>query len=146
MASFMGFADDVLDLRWRHKVPLPFIATLPLLLVYRASEGSTAVMVPSQFRSQFGDYIDLGPLFFCFMMILSVFSTHAINIYAGVNGLEVGQSVIIGLSALGLNILQLHRIPHGYNEYREDHAQSLFFMIPFLAVSIPCCDCIGFLR
>lgn len=40
-ATFMGFADDVLDLRWRHKIPLPFLATLPLLLVARARAWKT---------------------------------------------------------------------------------------------------------
>ena len=30
----LGFADDVLDLRWRHKLLLPTMASLPLLMVY----------------------------------------------------------------------------------------------------------------
>jgi UDP-N-acetylglucosamine--dolichyl-phosphate N-acetylglucosaminephosphotransferase len=30
----LGFADDVLDLRWRHKLVLPTLASLPLLVVY----------------------------------------------------------------------------------------------------------------
>ena len=29
---FLGFADDVLDLRWRYKMILPTIASLPLLV------------------------------------------------------------------------------------------------------------------
>lgn len=35
-AVLLGFADDVLDLRWRHKLLFPSIASLPLLLVYYA--------------------------------------------------------------------------------------------------------------
>ena len=50
--------------------------------------------------------------------MLAVFSTHAINIYAGVNGLEVGQAVVIAASVLCLNIVQLHRIPGQYRTYR----------------------------
>merc|ERR1712113_135672 len=104
-----GFMDDVLDLRWRHKIPLPFLATLPLLLVYHASGSETGVMVPNQLRGLLGDYLDLGIFFYAFLLTLAVFSTHAINIYAGVNGLEVGQSVVIAVSVLLLNIVQL---PH----------------------------------
>ncbi|VDK30225.1 unnamed protein product [Gongylonema pulchrum] len=35
-AILLGFADDVLDLRWRHKLLLPTLSSLPLLLVYHA--------------------------------------------------------------------------------------------------------------
>jgi len=135
-AAFMGFADDVLDLRWRHKIPLPFLATLPLLLVYYANGSETGVMVPNQLRSIIGDHIDLGIFFYIFLLLLAVFSTHAINIYAGVNGLEVGQSVVIGMSVFVLNVVQLHRIPVEYVRYREQHVQSLFLIIPFLATSL----------
>ena len=31
---FLGFADNVLDLRWRDKLWLPLCASLPLLVVY----------------------------------------------------------------------------------------------------------------
>ena len=50
LAAFLGFADDVLDLRWRHKIPLPLFANLPLLLVYGASGGLTGVAVPLQLQ------------------------------------------------------------------------------------------------
>merc|ERR1712032_1803329 len=131
-----GFMDDVLDLRWRHKIPLPFLATLPLLLVYHASGSETGVMVPNQLRGLLGDYLDLGIFFYAFLLTLAVFSTHAINIYAGVNGLEVGQSVVIAVSVLLLNIAQLHRIPEKFAEYREQQVQSLFLIVPFLSVSL----------
>lgn len=135
-ASFMGFADDVLDLRWRHKIPLPFLATLPLLLVYYANGNETGVMVPNQLRWILGDNIDLGLFFYFFLLCFAVFSTHAINIYAGVNGLEVGQSVVIASSVLLLNIVQLYRIPEHFKEYREQHVQSVFLIVPFIATSI----------
>jgi len=31
---FLGFADDVLNLKWRHKFIIPTAASLPLLVVY----------------------------------------------------------------------------------------------------------------
>lgn len=93
-------------------------------------------MVPNQLRWLFGDAIDLGVFFYAFLLILAVFSTHAINIYAGVNGLEVGQAVVIAGSVLLLNIIQLHRIPDQYKNYRDSHVQSIFLIVPFLAVSM----------
>jgi UDP-N-acetylmuramyl pentapeptide phosphotransferase/UDP-N-acetylglucosamine-1-phosphate transferase len=43
---FLGFVDDILDLRWRHKLLLPTFATLPLLMVYFVNIGTTAMLVP----------------------------------------------------------------------------------------------------
>ena len=74
--------------------------------------------------------------FFVFIPFLSVFSTNAINIFAGVNGLAAGQSVVFVLSALTLNIVQSHRIPQVYVEDQEDHAHLMFSMISSLAVGI----------
>ena len=101
LGTFLGFADDVLDLRWRHKIPLPVIANLPLVLVHYASGGLTGVAVPNQLRVLFGGitFIELGKLYYLFLLGLALVSTHAINIYAGVNGLETGQSVVIAASA-----------------------------------------------
>ena len=56
---FLGFADDVLELRWRHKLTLPTIATLPLLMVYIVNAGSTTVIVPKPFREYLGHDVDL---------------------------------------------------------------------------------------
>ena len=56
----LGFADDVLDLRWRHKLFLPTIATLPLLMVYLVSGGLTLIVVPKPLRAVFGYEVDLG--------------------------------------------------------------------------------------
>jgi len=39
----LGFADDVLDLRWRVKIWLSFLATVPLLVAYT---GSTTIIIP----------------------------------------------------------------------------------------------------
>ena len=39
----LGFADDVLDLKWRHKIFLPAIASLPILVVYRITSNQTEV-------------------------------------------------------------------------------------------------------
>ena len=139
LAAFMGFADDVLDLRWRHKIPLPLLANVPLLLVYRASGGLSGVSVPTILRSILGvSVIELGALFYVGLLLLSVFSTHSINILAGVNGLEVGQSVVIAISIVSLNVLQLYRTnddAEHWEAYRINQIQSLVLMLPFLGVS-----------
>ena len=41
------------------------------------------------------------------MGMLAVFCTNAINILAGINGLEVGQSVIIALSIMVFNFCHI---------------------------------------
>lgn len=58
--TFLGFADDVFDLRWRYKLLLPTIASIPLLTVYYVSSGVTHIVIPSPFQSIFGKYFDLG--------------------------------------------------------------------------------------
>ena len=59
---FLGFADDVLDLRWRTKLWLPTIACIPLLMVYYVTYGHTAIVVPTVFRWLFGRLLDIGRL------------------------------------------------------------------------------------
>lgn len=64
------------------------------------------------------------------MGMLAVFCTNAINILAGINGLEVGQSVIIALSIITFNVIELTG-----DQYKA-HMFSLHIMIPYLATSL----------
>jgi UDP-N-acetylglucosamine--dolichyl-phosphate N-acetylglucosaminephosphotransferase len=64
------------------------------------------------------------------MGMLAVFCTNAINILAGVNGLEVGQSVIIAASIVVFNIIELG------GDLWKTHLFSLYFMLPYIATSI----------
>ena len=84
------------DLRWRHKLFLPTIASLPILVVYYITTNRTEIVVPLYLRQWIGNTIELGLLYYVYMGMLAIFCTNAINILAGINGLEVGQSVIIG--------------------------------------------------
>lgn len=126
---FLGFADDVLDLRWRHKLLLPTIASLPLLMVYYVNFGKTVIIIPKPFREIFGFDLDLHLLYYVYMGMLAVFSTNAINILAGVNGLEVGQSLVIAISVLIFNIIE---IMHGDP---DPHELSVYFLFPYTALS-----------
>lgn len=60
MATILGFLDDVFDIRWRHKLPIPIIASIPLLMVYYSERGNTNVVVPLPLRFIFGTLINLG--------------------------------------------------------------------------------------
>nr|CAA46553.1 GlcNAc-1-P transferase [Mus musculus] len=127
---FLGFADDVLNLRWRHKLLLPTAASLPLLMVYFTNFGNTTIVVPKPFRWILGLHLDLGILYYVYMGLLAVFCTNAINILAGINGLEAGQSLVISASIIVFNLVELE------GDYRDDHIFSLYFMIPFFFTTL----------
>ena len=57
---FLGFADDVLNLKWRHKLWLPTMASLPLLMVYFITYHHTIIIVPKPFRELLGFSLNLG--------------------------------------------------------------------------------------
>ncbi|OAD61430.1 UDP-N-acetylglucosamine--dolichyl-phosphate N-acetylglucosaminephosphotransferase [Eufriesea mexicana] len=126
----LGFADDVLDLRWRHKLLLPTIASLPLLMVYYINFNSTLIIVPKPLRPWFGFSMDLWIFYYLYMGMLAVFCTNAINILAGINGLEVGQSLVISISILLFNVIELS------GDLWKAHQFSLYFMLPYIATSL----------
>jgi UDP-N-acetylglucosamine--dolichyl-phosphate N-acetylglucosaminephosphotransferase len=126
----LGFADDVLDLRWRHKLLLPTIASLPLLMVYYVNFNSTTVVLPGIVHSIVGSSINIGFLYYVYMGMLAVFCTNAINILAGINGLEVGQALIIASSIVIFNVIQIVN-----DSVAEKHQLSLYFMLPYIATT-----------
>lgn len=127
---FLGFADDVLNLKWRHKILLPALATLPLLIIYKVTYGVTFVVVPLQLRAFFGNLVNLGPLYYGYMAAMAIFCTHSINILAGVNGVEVGQSLVIACAILFNSLILLLK------GESVEHAQlAAYLILPFVAVS-----------
>uniref|UniRef100_A0A915NAQ4 UDP-N-acetylglucosamine--dolichyl-phosphate N-acetylglucosaminephosphotransferase n=1 Tax=Meloidogyne javanica TaxID=6303 RepID=A0A915NAQ4_MELJA len=121
-AVLLGFADDILDLRWRHKLLFPTLSSMPLLLVYLLSKNSTAVLLPHFLQKYLGgaSFLDIGPFYYIFMVSLVIFCTNAINIIAGINGVEVGQSLVIR----SVDSIQLWH-----------HVLSLCFILPFIGTS-----------
>ena len=71
------------------------VASVPLLVVYVAGHGLTDVVIPNVLglRTLLGiqatGLLALGPLYYVYMLMLSTFCTNAINILAGINGVEV---------------------------------------------------------
>ena len=128
-------------------VPDMAIKMLPAGFIEAAVEAlpsalsSTVRVVPSDFAAPIaaGGTTDLliffGPLYLVYMGAFCVFCTNSINILAGVNGVEVGQSIIIGIASIVHNLLQLRHV-------RDDpamttqHVLTLMLLIPFVGVSL----------
>jgi UDP-N-acetylglucosamine--dolichyl-phosphate N-acetylglucosaminephosphotransferase len=127
----LGFVDDVVNLRWKYKLILPFVASLALLLVY---DGVTSIIVPIPVRFIFGKILELGFIYKLYFSALTIFWTNAINIHAGVNGLEVSQSVVISVFIIIHNIIEISR-KETVSIY-ENHLFSLVIMLPFLFTSL----------
>lgn len=150
---FLGFTDDVLEWPWSYKLILPTVASLPLLCCYR---GSTSIVMPIQMRAWLmqddevtifghllgylitidtetsGKVVDIGLLYLVYMSMLAVFCTNAINIYAGINGLEVGQAYVIASAVLVHNVVE---IAHN-SEASPNHLFSMMIMLPFCGVTL----------
>lgn len=62
------------------------------------------------------------------MGMLAVFCTNAINILSGINGVEAGQSLIIAVSILIFNLIELQGTCCW-----QAHLFSAYFMMPFIA-------------
>ncbi|KAH9464619.1 hypothetical protein Pst134EB_004142 [Puccinia striiformis f. sp. tritici] len=156
-AVFLGFLDDVFDIRWRFKLPIPIIASVPLLTVYAASAGSTHIVIPHIFglRNLFAvqdtnGLLCIGPLYYIYMSMLSTFCTNSINILAGINGIEVGQSIIICLSIICNDLLYLNLdlnifgvdfifnlgVDNHSKLLQDRHLFSISLMVPLLAVML----------
>ncbi|GFP92906.1 UDP-n-acetylglucosamine--dolichyl-phosphate n-acetylglucosaminephosphotransferase [Phtheirospermum japonicum] len=128
----LGFVDDVLDVPWRVKLVLPSIAALPLLMAYA---GHTTIIIPKPLVPYVGlEILDLGWIYKLYMGLLAVFCTNSINIHAGINGLEVGQTVVIACAILIHNIMQIGASTD--LEYKQAHAFSIYLVQPLLATSL----------
>lgn len=161
--------DDLFDIRWRHKLPIPLIAAVPTLLVYYSEGGLTSVVLPGRLSRWFGSIVDLGklkyrisltlgPLYYIYLLLLPTFTTNSFNILAGINGVEAIQALVIALSVALNDLLFLPIWPRSLlitlgignphegrilqwaaGEVVKRHLMSLFFMAPLVGV------CSGFL-
>lgn len=76
--------------------------------------------------------LSTGFLYYVYMGMLAVFCTNAINILAGINGLEAGQSLIIAISIIIFNVIE---IVQDLNN-RHEHEFSLNIVMPYFATSL----------
>ncbi|WVR03627.1 hypothetical protein IAU60_000620 [Kwoniella sp. DSM 27419] len=167
-AVMLGFIDDLFDIRWRHKLPIPIVAAVPTLLVYYSVGGVTSVVLPKAVagwihtaglgRWMEGNVVDLGPIYYIYLVLLPTFTTNSINILAGINGVEVLQGLIIAMSVAFNDLLFLPIWPEwllrligvahpeqgrmldwAMGEVVDRHLMSLYFMAPMIGI------CLGFL-
>ena len=140
----LGIGDDLFDIRWRHKFFLPALASIPMLIVYFVDYGVTTVIVPRQLQPYLGDMMDLGWLYYAYMAAIAIFSSNCINILAGINGIEVAQSVTIAVLLLANDIISLyltnppaalHPPPHTHPA-TDPHRFSIYLLLPFIGVSL----------
>ncbi|GMK56895.1 hypothetical protein CspeluHIS016_0307350 [Cutaneotrichosporon spelunceum] len=167
-ATLLGFIDDLFDIRWRHKLPIPLIAAVPTLLVYYATGGWTWVVLPESVGKLLrslglpgwtgAPVVNLRFLYYVYLALLPTFTTNSINILAGINGVETIQPLIIAMSITLNDLLYLPIWPEWFLEFLgienaaggriltwavgqvvTRHLMSLYFMIPLIGV------CAGFL-
>ncbi|KAK1829001.1 glycosyl transferase family 4-domain-containing protein [Podospora conica] len=131
--AILGIGDDLFDIRWRHKFFIPAFASIPLLVVYFVDFGVTSVVIPLPLQPYLGELFHLGALYYVYMAAVAIFSPNCINILAGINGIEVAQSIVIALLLAGNDVLYLLTpYPHPAT---DSHLFSLFLLLPFLGVS-----------
>lgn len=182
LMTLLGFVDDVIELRWRYKLVIPCIATLPLAQAYWSQHQSTTIVFPSYcytstlIQASWGRFwalrkkisrfwakscpssprsaasptaqrsisveqrigYHLDGWYYIYIVMLCIFCTNSINIYAGINGLEVGQSIVIACSLLFINIVDI--IIGGDADYVQNHVFSATMVLPFIAASLALFD------
>eukprot|EP00605_Chrysophyceae_sp_TOSAG23-4_P001659 GSChrysophyteH1.ASY1.ANO1.1821.1 assembled CDS len=122
---FLGFTDDVLDLKWRYKLILPTVASLPLLSSYDGHLVNIVAIVDTEAK---GSIVELGPVFLLYMGLLAVFCTNSINIMAGINGLEVGQAYVIAAAVLCFKLYELFASQH--------QVFTILLVLPFIGTTL----------
>lgn len=134
----LGIGDDLFDIRWRHKFFIPAFASIPMLVVYFVDYGVTNVVVPVQLEQYLGNMVDLGWLYYAYMAAIAIFCPNSINILAGINGIEVSQSIVIALLLLANDILSLYAAPSSPSPHpaTDPHLFSIYLLLPFIGVSL----------
>lgn len=72
------------------------------------------------------------------MAAVAIFCPNSINILAGINGLEVSQSIVIGCLLLLNDVLSLYTAPNTPHPHPTTgpHYFSIYLLMPFLGVSL----------
>ncbi|OGM41241.1 UDP-N-acetylglucosamine--dolichyl-phosphate N-acetylglucosaminephosphotransferase [Aspergillus bombycis] len=132
----LGLGDDLLDIRWRHKVLIPAFGAIPMLIVYFVDFGVTQVVVPVPLQPYLGSFVDLGWLYYVYMAAVAIFCPNSINMLAGINGVEVAQSLVIATLLIANDALYLAPITPYPHPATDSHLFSLYFLLPFVGVSL----------
>ncbi|PGH27978.1 hypothetical protein AJ80_00232 [Polytolypa hystricis UAMH7299] len=132
----LGIGDDLLDIRWRHKVFIPAFSAIPMLIVYFVDFGVTQVVVPAPLQRFLGPTVDLGWLYYVYMAAFAIFCPNSINMLAGINGVEVSQSLVIAVLLLINDSLYLAPFTPYPHPAMDSHLFSIYLLLPFIGVSL----------
>ncbi|KAE8146207.1 glycosyl transferase family 4-domain-containing protein [Aspergillus avenaceus] len=132
----LGIGDDLLDIRWRHKVLIPAFGAIPMLIVYFVDFAVTQVVVPVPLQPYLGSFVDLGWLYYAYMAAVAIFCPNSINMLAGINGVEVSQSLVIAILLIANDALYLAPVTPYPHPATDSHLFSLYFLLPFVGVSL----------
>ncbi|KAI4135361.1 MAG: hypothetical protein LQ347_000727 [Umbilicaria vellea] len=132
----LGIGDDLFDIRWRHKLFIPAFASIPMLVVYFVDFGVTRVVVPVPLQKYLGELLDLGWLYYAYMAAIAIFCPNSINILAGINGIEVSQSLVIASLLLVNDALYLAPFTRNLHPATDSHLFSIYLLLPFIGVSL----------
>lgn len=107
-----------------------------MLIVYFVDFGITSVVVPAPLQKYAGGpLVNLGWIYYAYMAAIAIFCPNSINIFAGINGIEVSQSLVIaGLLTLNSSLYIVGQSPA--HPATDPHLFSLVFLLPFAGVSL----------
>ncbi|UKJ87673.1 glycosyl transferase, family 4 protein [Theileria orientalis] len=131
--TLLGLIDDILRLNWWIKIMGPIIASFPLCLAYSETEFSPDRSF--QWLSNRGYH---GRMFtYAIIVLITVFCANSINIYSGINGLEIGQSLVMAFFITIYNSMDgcmgsSEKVTHPSWERRM---YTYYFTLPFIAVN-----------
>ncbi|UVC49359.1 glycosyl transferase, family 4 protein [Theileria orientalis] len=132
--TLLGLIDDILRLNWCIKILGPIISSFPLCLAYSKTEFSSHRSL--QWLSNRGYH---GRMFtYVIIVLMTVFCANSINIYAGINGLEIGQSLVMAFFITIYNSMDGRK---GFSEKLpvpswERRLYTYYFTLPFIAVNV----------
>jgi UDP-N-acetylglucosamine--dolichyl-phosphate N-acetylglucosaminephosphotransferase len=99
LTAFIGFADDLYEMRWRVKVLTPLLGGVPLAVMRLGRETISTPFGVLDFAA-FGS---LGVVLFAVIILFAVTaSANGVNMFAGLNGQEAGSALIMSLALLFL--------------------------------------------
>lgn len=107
-----------------------------MLIVYFVDFGVTHVVVPVPLRPYLGEIINLGWIYYVYMAAVSIFCPNSINMLAGINGVEVAQSLVIAILLLINDSLYLSPFTPYPHPAMDSHLFSIYFLLPFIGVSL----------
>ena len=120
LTAFIGFADDLYELRWRIKVLTPLLGGVPLAVMRLGRETISTPFGVLDFAA-FGL---LGLVLFAVIILFAVTaSANGINMFAGLNGQEAGSVLIMSLALLFL-------------AFRLEKAIGYIILIPFIGALV----------